>query len=315
MISRSDTNRISINNLNTVQIMKNICTIILTALAFAACSSTTTETPEVEVMITDVSISLEGDSYLYFNEGYAEIKISVAYGDVHIYLYIDDKLIDYYNLGEDCDVLNAQPGDTICFDKEQFEVKAIGTPVATIVSSYTTAEAGVRYLILDNGHEVKITCGRAGYSDYVDILDRNGKSLYWFRRSSHNELFHQWQKAKVGDNLSYTVCDGKIFYKVNISPDYTRERVVKKVTKYDGSMSKIDGSISISGGMFYASGSGSIHGEARGSQNFFINLYFEEGDPVSVCAKDNPLFLDIEAGDTIIERSINGVVSYSPKFN
>lgn len=296
--------------------MKNIYTIILAALVFAACSSTTTpETPAGEVMITDISVSLEGDSYLYFDHGYAEIKINVTYSDVYIYLYIDDKLIYHYNLMEDGDVLNAQPGDTICFDKEHFEVKAIGTPVATIVSSYTTAEAGVRYFILDNGHEVKITCGRAGYSDHVDILNKNGKSLSWFRRSSHNELFHQWQKAKAGDNLSYTLCDGKIFYKVNISPDYTRERVVKKVTKYDGSMSKIDGSISISGGMFYASGSGSIHGEAMGSQNFFINLYFEEGDPVSVCAKDNPLFLDIEAGDTIIERSINGVVSYSPKFN
>jgi hypothetical protein len=95
--------------------------------------------------------------------------------------------------------------------------------------------------------------------------------------------------------------------------DYSKERVVVKVNKYDGHHGEIDGKISINGGfLFGSSGTGEISGEFDGGEDFIINLYFEDGPPVSVNAKDNPLWRDIVPGSKVLETRRHGKKYYMP---
>lgn len=66
-------------------------------------------------------------------------------------------------------------------------------------------------------------------------------------------------------------------------------------------------------GHFLSGSSGSLHGESIGSEDFFVNIYFEEGETLYVDAKQDRKWLDVEPGDTIVERMLNGLVSYKIK--
>ena len=96
--------------------------------------------------------------------------------------------------------------------------------------------------------------------------------------------------------------------------DYTKERIVTKVTKYDGHYAQIDGKINLQSNFLSGtSGKGQISGESGGGEDFFINIYFKEGDPISVNASDNLLWLDIAPGDIVVETRELNKVCYTPK--
>lgn len=153
----------------------------------------------------------------------------------------------------------------------------------------------------------------------VSITDQNGNDIEWeWRftdacRSCREKLINNWLRARVGQGveISLDYNDGDIVEIMPIRiPDYIRERKVVEVHKYDGHLASIDGKFSSD---FLSSTSGNIHGESVGSEDFFVNIYFEEGDPISVNAKDSPLWLDLKPGDVVIEKMINGVLYHSIK--
>lgn len=80
-------------------------------------------------------------------------------------------------------------------------------------------------------------------------------------------------------------------------------------------MHRVNGNINIKSHLLSgSSGNGTLKGENIGSEDFFINIFFEEGNPISVNTKDNPLWLDIKKGDTVVEQCLGGKILYHPKF-
>ena len=173
----------------------------------------------------------------------------------------------------------------------------------TIVASYTLP-AGPVY-ILDNGLEVCLKSGQ------VVLYDKNMKELAWSNWRSFQAV-RAWQKAQVGQKVELKKVNSTFkFYLPVALPDYEVEKTIVKVNKYDGQLLKLDGHTD--GGILSGS-SGRIHGEGIGGDDFFVNLYFDDGTSASVSGKDNLFLLDVEVGDKVIEKRINNVVFYSPKF-
>ena len=180
-----------------------------------------------------------------------------------------------------------------------------------IVSSYETNRSDENICIfqLSNGQEVFV------YQDRVFLHDKHGESIDWcFKftdafRNCRRAMVEKWHRARTGLKVKiYFDKDGNVIEMLPDNPNYTKVRVVTKVTKYDGHLSKIDGKMT---GHFLSGSSGSLHGESMGSENFFINIYFQEGEPLYVDAKQDRKWLDVEPGDTIVERMLNGLVSYN----
>lgn len=280
----------------------------LFALGMISCGE---KEQEHVVVIDSVSITMIEDGYSYadFKDGYMRFRPDSSPGEISLTICFKNK--SRYWQSDDW-VLEVQPGDTLVFSGEGVELIPVKdfTPVATIIAAFSTQEMGVRSFILDNGYEVRVHCNSHMYTKRIEVFDANGKKLN--DSSPEDEVYSRWLRAKKGDELAYHACSDAVIYRI-VDQNYSIERVVKKVSKYDGAMSKINGNGRIDGGILSVSGNVNIQGEGMASQNFFINLYFEEGEPVSVCAKDNPLLLDIQPGDTLIEKSIHGFVFYEIK--
>lgn len=177
----------------------------------------------------------------------------------------------------------------------------------TVVETYMNDKGNV--YILNNGWEVHLE------QSYVQIYDENMNPGYYV--GIHGKVGRLWQKVKVGTELELQ----KVYIESRVrkqrfllpvkQPDYEVEKTIVKVNKYDGQLSKIDGKLN-SG--FLGNGSGNLHGEGMGSEDFFVNLYFEDGTSTSVSGKDNLRWLDVEVGDKVIEKRINNVIFYSPKM-
>ena len=172
----------------------------------------------------------------------------------------------------------------------------------TIVESYALPD-GLAY-ILDNGWEVCLK------GETVVLCDKNMKALDWCYYTP--QVTRAWQKAQVGQEVELKKVTSILkFYLPVELPDYVVVKTIVKVNKYDGQLSKLDGHMN---GGFLGGSSGRIRGDEMGSDSFFVNLYFEDGTSASVSGKDNLFLLDVEVGDKVIEKRINNVVFYSPKF-
>lgn len=190
----------------------------------------------------------------------------------------------------------------------------VGSTVETeIISSYnlTREDDFVTVHQLDNGQEVFV------YSDKVYLNDTDGERIPWegkftdALRGYRDAMVEKWNRARTGLKVKmYLSQDGEIIEMLPINPNYTKNRVVTKVTKYDGHMSQIDGKMK---GYFLAGSSGSLHGESCGGEDFFINVYFNDGEPLYVNAKEDRKWLDVEPGDTVVEKVFNGLMSYQIK--
>lgn len=129
----------------------------------------------------------------------------------------------------------------------------------------------------------------------------------------------RWKRARVGQKVIYSKhynSSGKlkaVSFELLPFSDYTKHRVVKEVRKYDGNMSELNGNYKSSDCLVDGSASGIAHGKNAGSEDFFVNIYFTEGEPLSINAKMNSLFLDVRPGDVIIESCQNGSVDYAIK--
>lgn len=166
--------------------------------------------------------------------------------------------------------------------------------------------------ILGNGCEV----WQKG--DETFLLDGSMKYTMFYSYHSLDE-FVLWERAEVGQKVDITRVkhDWLLFlhseewrYKPQKLPDYEVKKVVKKISKFDGHMSRLDGKWVYTplGG-----GSGSIEGESAGSEKFYINVWFDDGKCVPMNAKENSLWLDVVAGDTVLVQRKNGLVKYYPK--
>lgn len=180
---------------------------------------------------------------------------------------------------------------------------------AEITSSHETCRGDevVNIFQLSNGMEVFVY----KYSVY---LHDHGEELNWTHtltdaaRAHRDVLNERWHRARTGLNVKiYLSRSGKVIEILTLNPDYRKERTVTKVTKYDGNLAKIDGHMT---GQFLGGSSGSLHGESMGSQGFYVNVYFDEGKPLFVNAKENQQWLDVEVGDKVIESSVNGLINY-----
>jgi len=193
---------------------------------------------------------------------------------------------------------------------EQYDGFFVTKSMETICASQVVSRLGEFVTIhqLSNGNEVWV------YENKIVVTDSQSNKMSWAGcRNYAGTLVEQWHRAKEGQKVEiFKTCkEGKIVHIEPVRvPDYKKERVVAKVTKYDGNLSRVDGEFSA---ILLSGTSGSIHGEGMGSQNFFINIYFDEGEPISVNAKENRLWMDVEPGDIVIEKMINGLVYYSIK--
>ena len=180
--------------------------------------------------------------------------------------------------------------------------------IETIVNSYVN-DRGYEVFILSDGSMAEVILNKPGYKDHVRFYDREHNQLSL--EIEHNPIFEKWLNAEVGD----TVINWGGYYEIKISPNMCVERKVIRVTKYDGNLNKITGKIELSAGVFGGtSGEGSISGEGMGTKNMFINIFFEDRDPITVNAKENQLWLDVEEGMIVLEQRINGKTFFSPRF-
>lgn len=180
--------------------------------------------------------------------------------------------------------------------------------IETIVNSYVN-DRGYEVFILSDGSIAEVILNKPGYKDHVRFYDREYNQLSL--EIEHNPIFEKWLNAEVGD----TVINWGGYYEIKISPNMCVERKVIRVTKYDGNLNKITGKIELSAGVFGGtSGEGSISGEGMGTKNMFINIFFEDRDPITVNAKENQLWLDVEEGMIVLEQRINGKTFFSPRF-
>ena len=180
--------------------------------------------------------------------------------------------------------------------------------IETIVNSYVN-DRGYKVFILSDGSMAEMVINKPRYKDHVQFYDREYNQLSY--EIEDNPIFNKWLNAEVGD----TVINWGGYYEIKISPNMCVERKIIRVTKYDGNLNKITGKIKLSAGAFGGtSGGGSISGEGMGTENMFINIFFEDRDPITVNAKENQLWLDVEEGMIVLEQRINGKTFFSPRF-
>lgn len=187
-----------------------------------------------------------------------------------------------------------------------------------IVDSYVN-DFGHKVFILSDGNMAELVINDRHYKDLVRFFDQDYRELSYMPRISSapkEQIFSKWLNAEVGGQAVLKGQENGIkYYDIQIAPDTVIERKIARVTKYDGNLNRIDGSLKLSGGLLCGtSGSGNISGDGMGSQNMFINIYFDDRAPITVNAKENQLWLDVEAGMTVIEKRINGRTFFTPKF-
>ena len=195
-------------------------------------------------------------------------------------------------------------------------------------------------------HEERVLCGDPNDTTYVcakyvsddgrnTILLKNGDRIEYFIDETYGRAFYIYHgeayRGKLGDcnglwqRYSDAIVGQKfvrvyrldkfLYYQPLIVPDYETRRIVKKITKYDGSLNKIDGSINLNGRFLGGSdGRGAFKGEGMHCEGLFMNIFFEEGPPISVNAKENTLWLEVKEGDEGLEQSIGGRIIYTPMF-
>ncbi len=192
------------------------------------------------------------------------------------------------------DCLSSILGDVSLMDRSAAVIKITDKNVQGNDIAYT----------FDNCDVVIITGNEFFYYDRFGRLNRTRELSTAGKRT--------WCNCEVGQT-------GRLTFSYNLPivmdplPDYSKERIVTKINRYNGHYASIDGSASLRGGLLSGtSGDGRIYGESAGGENFFINLYFEDGPPVCVNAKDNPLWLDIVPGSKIIESRRQGKKYYTP---
>mgnify|MGYP001065389261 CR=1 FL=1 len=189
-----------------------------------------------------------------------------------------------------------------------------------IVNCYTN-ELGRKIFVMSDGGMAEIiaepACSRSVqfYDHDFNLLHR----CHYHYLIGNSPLCEKWMNAEVGGRAVLKVkkvaFENIYYYEVLIEPNTTIERKIARITKYDGNLNKIEGSLRISGGFLTgSSGSGKIKGIGAGVEKMFINIYFDDRDPITVNAMENQLWLDVEEGDTVIERRINGKTSFFPKF-
>ncbi len=191
---------------------------------------------------------------------------------------------------------------------EEFEYEDV-----EIVNSYVN-DLGNKVFVLSDGGMVELVIDPARKFDKVIYYSKDYKKLS--SDYDHSARFTQWLNAEISGYATCTRYKGKtLYYVYKPAPDMTTERIVVKINKYDGNLNQINGKMELSGGLLTGtSGSGELSGEGMGSKNMFINIYFDGSDPISVNAKENTLWLDVEVGDTIVEKRINGKTHFTPKF-
>ena len=254
--------------------MKKFIIMLICMMSLLACK-------EVNVNVVDVypySSYTKGKIVLVFDDG---TKTTVS---------VDDSLY--------C----AKVGD--CLSKTFGDVSLNDRSAAEIVITDKNVQGNDIAYTFDNCDVVIITGNEFFYYDRFGRLNRT--------RELSTEEKRTWINCEVGQTGRLTF-HWYLPIAMDKLPDYSKERIVTKINRYNGHYASIDGSVSLRGGLLSGtSGDGKIYGESAGGENFFINLYFEDGPPVSVNAKDNPLWLDIVPGSKILESRIQGKKYYTP---
>lgn len=203
----------------------------------------------------------------------------------------------------------AQKGDTVTYSKPRISCKVDSIPEIYVARTFTLDDEYV--ILLSNGDKTILT--KDSYGEKLVFF--NNEAGFRKIRTYSSVSWEQWSKVTVGQKVIRFKKAGDAFYKPVALPDYVKERIVKSVSKYDGGLNKVDGKLRMQAHLLSgSSGTGSIHGESIDCEDFFINIYFEDGKPISVNAKDNLFWLDVEKGDTVIEERLNGRIFHSLKF-
>lgn len=187
----------------------------------------------------------------------------------------------------------------------------------SIVDCYVN-DLGYKNFVLSNKETVEVRIDKNCIKMYDSSFDETCSDY-------SNATLQSWQIAEVGMAVAkYDVYDvDPIFgrnsrprcytYRPLIQQDASIKHVVTRITKYDGELNKLEGKIELRSALLHGtSGDGYMKGEGMQCPNFFINVYFDDHDPLTVNAAENQLWLDVEVGDTVIEQRIKGRTSFIP---
>lgn len=203
-------------------------------------------------------------------------------------------------------------GFSSCIDLSEFEKIA-----DVVITDCYVNDLGHKVFVMSDGGMAEIVITENG-SHHIQFYDKNYESLSKVSKYEV-QIFNKWLNTEVGSHVvlmkSQQRDDIVYYYDIVIAPDFSAKRKVIRVTKYDGNLNKIDGNFHLKGGLLSgSSGTGELKGEGMGSQNMFINIYFEDRAPITVNAKENQLWLDVEAGSIVLEKRVNGRTSFTPVF-
>lgn len=205
-------------------------------------------------------------------------------------------------------------GFSSCIDLSESEKIA-----EVVITDCYVNDLGHKVFVMSDGGMAEIVITEDG-SHHVQFYDKNYEFLFEVSKVSKYEvqIFNKWLNTEVGSHavlMKNTSAGTHYYYDLLIASDFSAKRKVVRVTKYDGNLNKIDGNFHLKGGLLSgSSGTGELKGEGMETQNMFINIYFEDRAPITVNAKENQLWLDVEAGSTVLEKRVNGRTSFSPLF-
>ena len=162
---------------------------------------------------------------------------------------------------------------------------------------------------LSNGCHVQILPD----ADYVIFYDQQHKRE---GGTTKGEFIYQWRNVVPGMSAQKVLSGRQAYYRLLSAPNYVKNHIVKKVSRYGGDMRIISSSAQGKRSMITGTSSkrGYTEDKDMSYDNTFINVIFTDGDAITVNVKDNHLWLEIEPGSKVQETRINNVVSYSPVF-
>ncbi len=172
---------------------------------------------------------------------------------------------------------------------------------------------GVNYKVyfLDNGEEA--------WQTYESVIIMDTTQATRYEMISGSTSYVHWTRAIKGQEVvvvrvtkgpdEFGEFDKRTYYDPLPLPDYQIKRVIKKVSKFDGHMGKVDWNSETYHTRFSYSSTETGHGESMGSEDFFVNIYFYKGDPLSITGKESFLWLEANPGDTVLEERINGLLT------
>jgi len=114
------------------------------------------------------------------------------------------------------------------------------------------------------------------------FLDNKGNEQSCICDTYDSTSVHKWMDAEVGDVVQRKTYRNKHYYKIIVPSDTTTMTIVSRI-------------------------------EAP-NENMFMSIFFENGKSIVIDAKEDPSWLTVQKGDTVIQKRMDGRKLFSPRL-